>query len=79
MKIECFPTHVGAKLSARARRLRSRKEEQTKLAESLEAQWQVKLASQSGEAKALSEEAAALRSELETVVEETQVIRVPLA
>lgn len=34
---------------------------------------QEKLASQSGEVKALSEEAAALRSELKTVVEETQV------
>lgn len=59
--------------SARKRRLRSTKEEQAKLAECLEAQLQELLASQSGEVKALSEEAAALRSELKTVVDETQV------
>lgn len=43
------------------------------LAKALEAQLQEKLASQSGEMKILSEEASALRDELKTVVEETQV------
>ena len=41
--------------------------------ESLGAELQEKLASQSGEVKALSDEAAALRAELKTVVDETQV------
>lgn len=60
-------------LHARTCRLRARKEVQKKLGESLEAQLQEKLASQSGEVKALSDEAAGLRSELKTVAEETQV------
>lgn len=69
------PNALGVKflLGTHAYRLRSRKEEQTKLAASLEDQVQEKLASQSGEVKALSEEASVLRSELKTVVEETQV------
>lgn len=54
-------------------RLRSNIEEQRQLAESLERQLQEKLTSQSGEVKVLSEEAAALRNELKTVAEETQV------
>lgn len=54
-------------------RLRPKIEEQTQLAGSLESQLQEKLASQSGEVKALSEEAAALRNELKTAVGETQV------
>lgn len=54
-------------------RLRSRTQEQKQLAGSLEGQLQEKMASQSGEVKTLSEEAAALRSELEAVIEETQV------
>ncbi len=54
-------------------RLKTRQEEQMQLAQALEAQLQEKLASQSGEMKILSEEAAALRDELKTVAEETQV------
>lgn len=55
------------------RRLRAKTEEQKQLIASLDKQVQEKQASQSGELKLLSEEAAALRAELKSVVEETQV------
>lgn len=60
--------------SSRSRRLRSNIAEQKQMAASLESQLQEKLASQSGEVKALAEEAAALRNELKAAVEETQVL-----
>ncbi|CAM9141926.1 unnamed protein product [Scytosiphon promiscuus] len=66
--------HDLEEAAAEEERLRSRTEGQKQLAGSLEDQLQEKMASQSGEMKALSEEAAALRSELKTVVEETQTL-----
>ncbi|CAM9709129.1 unnamed protein product [Pylaiella littoralis] len=66
--------HDLKEASAEEERLRAKIEEQKQLAASLEGQLQEKLASQSGKVKALSEEAAALRSELKAAVEETQAL-----
>lgn len=54
-------------------RIRAKAEEQRRLIEPLDKQLQEQLASQSGAVKLLSEEAVALRAELATITEETQV------